>query len=53
MGVAFASGLSKNSTWDAPDAVVPVMKVKLGSIAYLVELKICSTLQPTVRLNPD
>ncbi|KAF2651489.1 glycoside hydrolase family 3 protein [Lophiostoma macrostomum CBS 122681] len=26
MGVAFASGLSKNSTWDAEDAVVPVMK---------------------------
>ncbi|KAJ5919505.1 beta-glucosidase [Penicillium verhagenii] len=26
MGVAFASGLSKNSTWSASDAVVPVMK---------------------------
>jgi hypothetical protein len=27
MGVAYASGLSKNSTWSDPDAVVPVMKV--------------------------
>jgi hypothetical protein len=27
MGVAFSSGLSKNSTWSDPDAVVPVMKV--------------------------
>ncbi|KAJ5706573.1 beta-glucosidase [Penicillium malachiteum] len=27
MGVAFASGLSKNSTWGDPDAVIPVMKV--------------------------
>ena len=27
MGVAFASGLSKNSTWSDPDAVIPVMKV--------------------------
>ncbi|EON97153.1 putative glycoside hydrolase family 3 protein [Phaeoacremonium minimum UCRPA7] len=26
MGVAYASGLSKNSSWSAPDAVVPVMK---------------------------
>ncbi|KAK5114361.1 hypothetical protein LTR62_002613 [Meristemomyces frigidus] len=26
MGVAYASGLSKNSSWDRPDAVVPVMK---------------------------
>ncbi|CRG83500.1 beta-glucosidase [Talaromyces islandicus] len=26
MGVAYASGLSKNSTWSDPDAVVPVMK---------------------------
>ncbi|KAJ5272333.1 beta-glucosidase [Penicillium angulare] len=26
MGVALASGLSKNSTWSDPDAVVPVMK---------------------------
>ncbi|KAF8917429.1 glycoside hydrolase family 3 protein [Mucidula mucida] len=26
MGVAFASGLSKNSSWADPDAVVPVMK---------------------------
>ena len=29
MGVAFASGLSKNSSWSASDAVVPVMKVEL------------------------
>jgi hypothetical protein len=27
MGVAFSTGLSKNSTWAAPDAVVPVTKV--------------------------
>jgi hypothetical protein len=27
MGVAFSSGLSKNSTWSDPDAVIPVMKV--------------------------
>lgn len=27
MGVAFASGLSKNSTWSDSDAVIPVMKV--------------------------
>ncbi len=27
MGVAFASGLSKNGSWGDPDAVVPVMKV--------------------------
>lgn len=27
MGVAYASGLSKNSSWSEPDAVVPVMKV--------------------------
>ncbi|KAJ5382055.1 beta-glucosidase [Penicillium cataractarum] len=27
MGVAFSSGLSKNSTWSDHDAVVPVMKV--------------------------
>lgn len=27
MGVAYASGLSKNGSWDRPDAVVPVMKV--------------------------
>jgi hypothetical protein len=27
MGVAYASGLSKNSTWSDADAVVPVMKV--------------------------
>jgi hypothetical protein len=27
MGVAYASGLSKDSTWSDPDAVVPVMKV--------------------------
>lgn len=26
MGVAYSSGLSKNSNWSAPDAVVPVMK---------------------------
>ncbi|KAJ7342621.1 glycoside hydrolase family 3 protein [Mycena albidolilacea] len=26
MGVAYASGLSKNGSWDAPDAVVPVVK---------------------------
>ncbi|OQE23653.1 hypothetical protein PENSTE_c008G07139 [Penicillium steckii] len=26
MGVAFSSGLSKNSTWSDPDAVIPVMK---------------------------
>ncbi|KAL9097264.1 MAG: hypothetical protein Q9165_000691 [Trypethelium subeluteriae] len=26
MGVAYASGLSKNSSWSEPDAVVPVMK---------------------------
>ncbi|TVY83679.1 Beta-glucosidase B [Lachnellula suecica] len=26
MGVAMASGLSKNSSWDRPDAVVPVVK---------------------------
>lgn len=26
MGVAYASGLSKNSSWAEPDAVVPVMK---------------------------
>ncbi|KAJ5737858.1 beta-glucosidase [Penicillium malachiteum] len=26
MGVAFASGLSKNSTWGDPDAVIPIMK---------------------------
>ncbi|KAK4497026.1 hypothetical protein PRZ48_011475 [Zasmidium cellare] len=26
MGVAYASGLSKNSSWGEPDAVVPVMK---------------------------
>ncbi|KAG7439704.1 glycoside hydrolase family 3 protein [Guyanagaster necrorhizus] len=26
MGVAFASGLSKNGSWSDPDAVVPVMK---------------------------
>ncbi|KAI9739782.1 MAG: hypothetical protein M1834_006503 [Cirrosporium novae-zelandiae] len=26
MGVAYASGLSKNGTWSDPDAVVPVMK---------------------------
>ncbi len=31
MGVAFASGLSKNSSWADPDAVVPVMKVYLAS----------------------
>ena len=24
MGVAMASGMSKNSSWDRPDAVVPV-----------------------------
>lgn len=28
MGVAFSSGLSKNSSWSDPDAVIPVMKVK-------------------------
>ena len=27
MGVAYASGLSKNGTWSDSDAVVPVMKV--------------------------
>lgn len=27
MGVAYASGLSKNSTWGDPDAVIPIMKV--------------------------
>lgn len=27
MGVAFSSGLSKNSSWSDPDAVIPVMKV--------------------------
>ena len=27
MGVAYASGLSKNGTWFDSDAVVPVMKV--------------------------
>jgi hypothetical protein len=27
MGVAYASGLSKNSSWSRSDAVVPVMKV--------------------------
>jgi beta-glucosidase-like glycosyl hydrolase len=27
MGVAFSSGLSKNSSWAEPDAVIPVMKV--------------------------
>ena len=32
MGVAFASGLSKNSSWSAPDAVVPVMKVELDPV---------------------
>ncbi|KAF2008793.1 glycoside hydrolase family 3 protein [Aaosphaeria arxii CBS 175.79] len=26
MGVAFSSGLSKNGSWDRPDAIVPVMK---------------------------
>ncbi|ROW11925.1 hypothetical protein VPNG_05177 [Cytospora leucostoma] len=26
MGVAYSSGLSKNGSWSAPDAVVPVMK---------------------------
>lgn len=26
LGVAYASGLSKNSSWGEPDAVVPVMK---------------------------
>ncbi|KAI1828393.1 glycoside hydrolase family 3 protein [Xylaria intraflava] len=26
MGVAYSSGLSKNGSWDAPDAVVPVLK---------------------------
>ncbi|KAA1475400.1 glycoside hydrolase family 3 protein [Dentipellis sp. KUC8613] len=26
MGVAYASGLSKNSSWSEPDAVIPVMK---------------------------
>ena len=26
LGVAYASGLSKNSSWSEPDAVVPVMK---------------------------
>jgi beta-glucosidase-like glycosyl hydrolase len=28
MAVAYASGLSKNSTWSDPDAVVPVVKVR-------------------------
>lgn len=27
MGVAYASGLSKNGSWSDPDAVAPVMKV--------------------------
>lgn len=27
MGVAYARGLSKNGTWSAHDAVIPVMKV--------------------------
>lgn len=27
MGVAYAQGLSKNSSWSDPDAVIPVMKV--------------------------
>ncbi len=27
MGVAYASGLSRNSSWAHPEAVVPVMKV--------------------------
>jgi len=28
MGVAYAAGLSKNSSWADPEAVVPVMKVR-------------------------
>jgi len=35
MGVAYASGLSKNGSWSEPDAVVPVLKVSLINQASL------------------
>lgn len=34
MGVAYASGLSKNGSWAESDAVVPVMKVRVSSDFY-------------------
>ena len=35
MGVAFSKGLSKNSSWSDPDAVIPVMKVCNGFICEI------------------
>ena len=32
MGVAMASGLSRNGSWDRPDAVAPVVKRKLANL---------------------
>lgn len=49
MGVAFASGLSKNSTWSDPDAVVPVMKVRRSALQiishYLADVALFSISQ--------
>jgi beta-glucosidase-like glycosyl hydrolase len=35
MGVAYASGLSKNGSWAEPDAVVPVVKVHIQYILLI------------------
>ena len=36
MGVAYASGLSKNKSWSRTDAVAPVMKVRVWHLAVSI-----------------
>jgi hypothetical protein len=36
MGASYAKGLSKNSTWSDPDAVIPVMKVSNTCLHFSV-----------------
>lgn len=37
MGVAMASGMSKNGSWDRPDAVAPVVKRRF----HLLKISYC------------
>lgn len=55
MGVAYASGLSKNGSWSDTDAVIPVMKVSIQRISFFQQLlKIsCSILQAMEALAED
>jgi hypothetical protein len=56
MGVAYASGLSKNSSWARSDAVVPVLKVCHAHFVYFTPTDacvaaLCSSREPSIRIE--